>query len=97
MARRAEPVQGDARNALGQPGQEQRHARDVAVVLARLVGAAEEDLIYLWHRGPREQTFNRQRSEIVRPDAGESAANPSDRGPHCIEDHRVHAPISRFD
>ena len=41
----AEAVQRHAGDGLRQPGKEQRHPRDVAVVLARLVGAAQVDLM----------------------------------------------------
>jgi hypothetical protein len=41
----AEPVDGDARDRIGQAGEQQRHARDIAVVLAGLVGAAEEHFV----------------------------------------------------
>ena len=44
-AGRAQPVDGDAGHAIRQARQQQRHARDVAVVLAGLVGAAEDDLV----------------------------------------------------
>src|SRR3546814_7719551 len=44
-AGRAQPVDGAAGDAGGQPGQPQRHAGDVAVVLARLVDAAVVDLV----------------------------------------------------
>ena len=44
QARGAEPVHGRSRDAVGQPGEQRRHARDVAVVLARLVGGAEVDV-----------------------------------------------------
>ena len=37
----AQPVHSRAARPVGQAGQQPRHARDVAVVLARLVGAAE--------------------------------------------------------
>lgn len=43
--RGAEAVEGDAGHALRQTGQQQRHARHVTVVLAGLVGAAEEHLV----------------------------------------------------
>ena len=39
-ARGAQPVERRARHAVRQAGEQQRHARDVAVVLAGLVGAA---------------------------------------------------------
>ena len=44
---RAEPVDGHARDRLGQPREQRGHPRDVAVVLARLVRAAEVDVLDL--------------------------------------------------
>ena len=44
-ARGAQAVDGRAGNGLRQAREQERHAREVAVVLARLVGAAEKDLV----------------------------------------------------
>ena len=44
-ARRAQPVHGDAGHMIRQAREQRRHARDIAVVLASLVGAAEHDLV----------------------------------------------------
>ena len=52
----------------GRPGEQQRHARDVAVVLARLVGAAEVHLLDLGRgRGPAHapRGTQRDRREVV--------------------------------
>src|SRR6266478_571457 len=43
----AKSIHRHARNMIGQPGQQRRHAGDVAVVFARLIGAAEYDFIEL--------------------------------------------------
>ena len=43
-ARRAQPIHRLARHGHRQSGEQQRHARDVAIVLARLVRAAEDDV-----------------------------------------------------
>ena len=48
-ARAAQPVDGGAWHLLRQAGQQQRHAGDVAIVFAGLVGAAENDFL---HRCP---------------------------------------------
>ena len=45
QARRAQPVDGVAGDLVAQAGEQDGHARDVAVVLARLVGGAEDDLV----------------------------------------------------
>ena len=43
----AEPVQGHARDRLGQPREQRRHARNVPVVFSRLVRGAEVDVLDL--------------------------------------------------
>ena len=47
------------RDRLGQPGEQHRHAGDVAVVLAGLVGAAEPDVLDLLGRHPARSTAAR--------------------------------------
>ena len=66
--------------SLGSPASSSGHARDVAVVLARLVGAAVEHLVELRPVGlgiARHQRLDRQRREIVGADLGE---RPGDSG-----------------
>ena len=88
----AEPVQRLAWNRVRKPGKQQRHARDVAVVLAGLVGAAEEDFVHL---RPVElgvlghQRLDRRGGQIVGAHLGERAAETADRGPHGIADKDV--------
>ncbi|MFK4520055.1 hypothetical protein ABIF20_007420 [Bradyrhizobium japonicum] len=92
QARGAEPVQGLAGNRIRQAREQQGHARDVAVVLAGLVGAAEEDFVDLC---PIEigvlghQRLDRGRREVVGAHLGERAAETADRGPHGIADKDV--------
>ena len=50
-ARGAKAVDGRAGNGVRQAGEQERHAREIAVVLARLVGAAEKDLVDLVAQG----------------------------------------------
>ena len=62
-------------------GQERCHARDVAVVLARLVGAAEDHLVELRPVGvgvAREEGSERDRGEVVGTHIGERAAEAPD-------------------
>ena len=88
-ARRAQPVDGDAGNAVRQAGQQQRHAGDVAIVLAGLVGAAEEHFVE-----PRpvdlvvagDQRLDRHRGQVVGAYLGERAAVAADRGARGIAD-----------
>ena len=70
--RRAEPVDGDAGDRVGQPGEQHRHPRDVAVVLARLVRAADVRVLDL---APAERRRARP------PRAIASAARSSGRTP----------------
>ena len=44
---RAETVHGDAGDRVGKPGEEDGHARDIPVVLARLIRAADERVLDL--------------------------------------------------
>ena len=85
----AEPVDGDAGNGLRQPGEQQRHARDVPVVLAGLVRAADEDVLDLArrHAGSVDRGTDGEGGEIVGPRPGERAAVTADRRPHGREDH----------
>ena len=90
--RRAQPVDRHSRDLLGQPGEQQRHASHVAIVLAGLVGAAEVDLL---DRGRVEAgqaldgAAQRDRGEIVRSDVRERASVAPHGGAHGGEDHGV--------
>ena len=52
-----------------QAGEQQRHARDVAVVLARLVGAAEDHVVDRGRidSGALDHGFDRDRGEVIGP------------------------------
>ena len=86
--RAAETVHRLSRDLDRQAGEQRGHARDVAVVLARLVGAAEDHVIDPVGResGAREQAANGRRGEIVGPDLGQRAAGAADRGADGVED-----------
>ncbi len=87
----AEPVQRHARHALGQPGEQQAHAGDVAVVLARLVGAAEKDFFDALLEGGMavQERAEGDRREVIGPHCGERTAVAADRRPHEITDEDV--------
>ena len=71
----------------GMPAKQQRHARDVAVVLAGLVGAAEKHLIDLRPVQPGmscHQRLDRHRRQIVGAHFGKRTAETADRGAHGI-------------
>ena len=74
----------------GEPGQERGHARDVAVVLAGLIGGAEVDVLDLPERysGAIDRGGDRLGRQIVRPHARKSAAEAPDRGPDRRENDR---------
>ena len=82
-ARCAEAVEGLAGNGVRQAREQQRHARDVAVVLAGLVGAAEKHFV---DGRPVElgmfchQRLDGSRGQIVGADLGERPAEAADRG-----------------
>src|SRR5665213_2015966 len=83
----AEPVERLAGNRVRHAGQQQRHARHVAVVLAGLVGAAEIDFIDLGPIEigmPRHQGLDRGGAQIVGTHLGQRTAETADRGPHGI-------------
>ena len=88
----AEPVQGLAGNRLRHAGKQKRHARDVAVVLAGLVGAAEIDLVDLVpveRRVLGHQRLDRGRGEIVGAHLGERTAETADRSPDGIANEHI--------
>ena len=72
----------------GRPASSARHPRDVPVVLAGLIGTAEDDV--LDERGvdadPLDEGGEHRRREIVRPDGRERAAIAPDRGPDGLDD-----------
>ena len=88
---RAEPVDGHARHLLGQPGEQARHARDVAVVLARLVRAAHEDLVD--RSGIEAVALDRRRDhaggQVIGADGREDARVAADRSAQRVDDHGV--------
>ena len=90
-ARGAEAVDGHAADRLGEAGEQSCEARDVAVVLPRLVRTAEPHVLDLRRRdtGPLDGRGDRNRRQIVRANAGESASVPADRRPHGREDDCV--------
>src|SRR6185369_15133854 len=84
----AKAVRRDARHAVRQAGEQGAHAGDVAVVLARLVGAAEIDLLDgvgsdagLFHRGPDDVP-----GQIVGADRRQRATDAADRRADGAED-----------
>ncbi len=85
----AQPVDGHSGDGHRQPGQQHRHPRDVAVVLARPVGVAEDDVVdprRIEVRGALHQGPDHMRGQIVGPDGGQGAAVLADGGPYRIDD-----------
>ncbi len=87
-----EAIEGLAGNQFRNACQQQRHPRHVAVVLAGLVGAAEEHLIDL---RPVEigmlchQSLDRNGRQIVGAHFCERAAETADRGPDGIANEHI--------
>jgi len=87
--RAAQAIDGRARHFHGQAGEQARHVRDVAVVLARLVRTAVEhvgearpiDLRIALH-----QRLDRDRGKVVGAHARERAAIAADRGADGVAD-----------
>ena len=87
-SRSAQAVDRHARNGVGKSGEQEGHAREVAVVLARLVGAAQDDLLHFVRKAgmTAHQLSDRQRRKIIRAHARERPGVPADRGADIIAD-----------
>ena len=86
----AEPIDGDARDRVRQAREQRGEAGDVAVVLARLVRAAEPDVLDLLRGDSRalDGSRDRERRKVVGPHGGEPAAVAADRRAHRRQDDR---------
>ena len=87
--RAAQSVDGGTRYRHRQPREQRRHARDVAVVLARLVGAAEHHLLDRGRIEPGvalEERRQRDGGEVVGAHRGERTAVAPDGSTHRIAD-----------
>ena len=89
QTRGAEPVDRHAGDRFRQAGEQRGEPRDVAVVLAGLVGAAEPDVLDLAgvDAGALDGRGDRGGGQVVRTDAGEPAAVAADRRADGREDH----------
>ena len=97
----AQAVNGTARYAFRQSGQQQRHTRDVAVIFPRLVGAAVNHIINtrrIESRVAFQQRFQRQRRQIVGAQGGQGTAKAAERRAHRITDKCLihHRFLTRF-
>ena len=88
--RGAEAVDRDAADGVGKAGEQRCEAGDVPVVLARLVRAAEPDVLDLvgGTPGAGDRLGDRERREVVGPHRCEPTAVAADRRPHCGQDRR---------
>ena len=85
----AQPVDGLAGDLDREPGEQRGHARDVAVVLARLVGAAEDDVLDRARRRCRSARRPRAIATAARSSGrtvGQRPAVAADRGPDRVDD-----------
>jgi len=91
-AGRAQPIDGEAGHGLRQPGEQQRHARDVAIVFAGLVGAAEEHFIEPRPVGLRvafNERADRCGGKVVGAQFRQRAAVAADGGARCIANENL--------
>ncbi len=88
----AQPVHRLPGDLDGEARQQRRHPGHVAVVLARLVRAAEDHVVHECgiDARPLDQCAQRDRGQVVRPDRGERAPVPPDRRPDGVDDPRLH-------
>ena len=89
----AEPVDGHAGHADRQPGEQRGHPADIAVLLARSVGVAQDhvvDLCGIDFGVAREQLGDRCGGEVVGAHAREAAAEAAERGAYGVEEVGVH-------
>src|SRR5581483_2719110 len=97
QTRRAQPVDRHARDRLRETREERGHARDVAVVLPRLVRAAEPDVLDLvgGDAAPLDDLAHDERGEIVGTYVRERPAVAPDRRANAGEDdgprHSTHS------
>jgi hypothetical protein len=88
----AQAVHGDAGDTVRQAREQQRHPGHVAVVLARLVGAAEIDLVDFGKVDlgiAGDERLDRLRREIVGTHPRKAAAIAPDRRSHRIADEDI--------
>src|SRR3990167_2198049 len=75
----AEAVDGQGGDGFGQARQQHRHAGDVAVILARLIGAAENHLVY-GQIVQVQQAVDHAGGQIVGAHGGKAARVAADGG-----------------
>ena len=88
----AQPVDGQPADLDREPGEQQRHPRDVAVVLAGLVGAAEDHVLdqrRVDARSGRRRRAIADRREVIGADRRQRAAVAADRRPDGLDDPGV--------
>ena len=86
-ARAAESIDGHAGHIFRQSCQKQRHAADVAIILARLVRAAVDHIIErrpIDFRVALDKRANRQRRQIVSANRGKRSTIAPERSSHRI-------------
>jgi len=88
QTRRAEPVDRGPRDLHWKPRKQRRHARDISIVLARLVRGAEVDLVdkARIHAGPRHHSLDHVRSQVIRPHRGQGPTVTPDGSANGCDD-----------
>src|SRR5690606_24802594 len=87
--RSAQAVEGDPAGPVGKAGEQRRHPGEVAIVLAGLVGAAEDDVVELVPVDSGialDQGGDRDGREIVGADMGKRSAVAADRRADGVAD-----------
>ena len=88
----AEAVYRGATDTFGQSREQGTHTGNIAVILARLVRIAIDDIIDLFPIDGRiavHQGLDRDRPKVIRADSRQAAAITANRGSNCITDIRV--------
>ena len=88
QARAAEAIHGLPGNLNGVAGNEERHARDVAVVFASLVGAAQDHIVDVGgvDAAARNDRFEHRGGKVVGTNASERAAVAAEGGAQRLND-----------
>ncbi len=90
-ARAAQPVHRGSRDLHRKSREQESHPRDVAVVLAGLVGGAPDNVVdsVVGNAGSFHQGLDSVGREVVGSHGGESAAEPPHRRPHRVDHEDV--------
>jgi len=92
QSRRAKPIDSEAGNGVRQPGKQQGHARDIAIVFAGLVRATKEHFVETRPVGLRvaiDERADRRGAKVVGAHFRQRAAIAADRGARGVADENI--------